>query len=389
MKISNKKSTVVLIPLRGGSKAIPQKNIKYFAGKPLFLWVTEAAINTPNIDEVFISTESEEIKRVVLKYNLNVKIINRPQELAQDNSSTEDVLIHFSEKESFDTVITIQATSPLLSSMDLESALALFRKSNYDSMLSVVPNKRFYWTENGSPINYDPTARPRRQEFEGNYLENGAFYITKREILKKHRNRLGGNIGLFKMPEETGVEIDDENDWIMTEAIMNHKLSKMVSNRLPKIIELIVFDFDGVFTNNAVYVDQNGTETVKCNRSDGLGIGLLKKTGINFFVLSTEKNPVVVKRCEKMGIDCVNGIDNKKEYLENFCESNKIDLKNVVYVGNDINDLECMEKVGCGIAVSDAYHIIKETAQFVLQNKGGEGAVRELIDIILKKSDRK
>lgn len=385
LETSKEKTTVALIPLRGGSKGILNKNIKSLAGKPLFHWVAEAAINSKLIEKVYISTECDEIKKVVLQSNLNVTIIDRPKGLALDDSTTEEVIMHFSENVKFDKLVTIQATSPLLTSKKLDNALILFDENKYDSMLSVVHNKRFYWNENGSPINYDPKSRPRRQEFEGNLLENGAFYITKRKILEKHGNRLGGKIGLYKMPDETGIEIDDENDWVMVEALLKNRLSKSVDSRLPKRIDLLVLDFDGVFTDNTVFVDENGTESVKCNRSDGLGINLLKKAGINCFVLSTEKNPVVVKRCEKMDIDCINGIDDKKDYLIKYCNSNNIDIKNVVYVGNDVNDLECIEIVGYGVAVSDAHHIIKEASQLHLQNNGGEGAVRELIDIILRR----
>ncbi len=139
---------------------------------------------------------------------------------------------------------------------------------------------------------------------------------------------------------------------------------------------------DGVFTDNRVIVDQNGKESVICSRSDGIGLSKLRKRGIPMFVLSTETNPVVQKRCEKLKIDCFHGCENKKLFLLEKLNRENIDIKNVMYVGNDINDLECMAIVGYPIGVEDAYPEIKEVACLTLSKKGGYGAVRELCDLI-------
>ena len=145
-------------------------------------------------------------------------------------------------------------------------------------------------------------------------------------------------------------------------------------------IKLLVYDFDGVMTDNKVYVDQNGNEMVQVNRSDGLGIAEIKKLGIEQIIISTEQNPVVSARAHKIGIPCLQGIENKKMTLIDYCENNDIEIGNVAYVGNDINDKDVMETVGYSVATADAHHSIKSLAQMVLDTKGGQGVVRELAD---------
>jgi len=148
------------------------------------------------------------------------------------------------------------------------------------------------------------------------------------------------------------------------------------------IIKLIVYDFDGVMTDNRVYVDQKGNEMVQVNRADGLGVSEIKKLGIEQMIISTEKNTVVSTRAKKLNIDCLQGIDNKKKALQKYCIENNYDLKNVAFVGNDINDKEVMGVVGKTYCPSDAHESIKTISDHILMSKGGDGVVRELLDLI-------
>lgn len=221
------KKIVSLIPLRGGSKSIPYKNIKLMAGKPLSYWTCKAATESKYIDGVYVSTDDAKIKAVVADFGLEVNIIDRPAEFAQDTSSTESVMLHFMEQiPDFDVLNLIQATSPFTTSADLDTAIEMFFEKQYDSLLTGVLYKKFYWTPNGVPLNYDYTRRPRRQEFEGVVNENGAFYLTKKEILEKHKNRLGGKIGIYVMPEEKAIDIDEPGDWDLAEQILLKQLGK-------------------------------------------------------------------------------------------------------------------------------------------------------------------
>lgn len=157
---------------------------------------------------------------------------------------------------------------------------------------------------------------------------------------------------------------------------------------LPDKIEAVIMDFDGVFTDNRVIVFEDGREAVICNRSDSLVMSKLSPLNIRLVVVSSERNSVVKSRCDKLGIHCISGVEDKLSTVKGWLLDNKINCENVVYIGNDVNDLECIRFVGCGIAVNDAYPEVKRCAKIVLESPGGMGAVRELIDLILLKMER-
>ena len=147
-------------------------------------------------------------------------------------------------------------------------------------------------------------------------------------------------------------------------------------------IKLVVYDFDGVMTDNKVYIDQNGNEMVQVNRADGLGVAEIKKMEIEQIIMSTETNPVVSARAIKLDIPCLQGLDNKKDALLDYSKKNDIDLKNVAYVGNDINDKDAMAIAGLSFCPADAHETIKEISDHVFKRNGGDGVIRELLDII-------
>jgi len=151
------------------------------------------------------------------------------------------------------------------------------------------------------------------------------------------------------------------------------------------MIKIIFYDFDGVMTDNKVYVDQKGNEMVQVNRADGLGVSEINKLGVKQIIISTEKNPVVTTRAKKLGIYCLQGIENKKDVLKNYCQKNDYELEYVAYVGNDINDKEAMEIVGYSFCPSDAHGSIKKISNHILDTKGGNGVIRELLDFINNK----
>jgi YrbI family 3-deoxy-D-manno-octulosonate 8-phosphate phosphatase len=148
-------------------------------------------------------------------------------------------------------------------------------------------------------------------------------------------------------------------------------------------VELVVFDFDGVFTDNAVWVREDGVELVRCDRSDGLGIARLHEAGVPVLVLSTERNPVVAARCAKLHIPVHHGVADKGAWLRQHLSDSAIDPGKVVYVGNDINDADCLRLAGVPVVVADAHPSVKSLARFVLTHTGGHGAVRELCDALV------
>jgi len=165
---------------------------------------------------------------------------------------------------------------------------------------------------------------------------------------------------------------------------MKNKILRKQPQIKMKDVQLIIYDFDGVMTNNKVIIDQNGEESVIVNRSDGLAISFLRKMGIKQIIISTEENQVVLKRAEKLKIPCMNGIENKLSTLKKYFKKNNIPKENIIYVGNDINDLETMKIVGYPIATADAHMEIKKIAKIITKTIGGDGVIRELLDIFME-----
>ena len=163
------------------------------------------------------------------------------------------------------------------------------------------------------------------------------------------------------------------------------KESSLSMNKLQEI-KLIVYDFDGVMTDNRVFIDENGKESVVVNRSDGLAVSLIKKMNIQQVIISTEKNPIVSFRAKKLNIDVYYGVNDKALVLNKYCKEKEVSLENVIYIGNDLNDLEVMKIVGLPIAPFDAYAEIKEISKYILKTKGGFGVIRELYNLILEKN---
>lgn len=217
-------TNIAFIPVRGGSKSIPLKNIKLLAGKPLVYWTAKAANDAKCIDKVIIATDSKEIKLAVESLGLQkVSIYDRDPKNAQDASSTESVMLEYINNQKLldeDYFFLIQATSPLLESKHIDGMYNQLLTQKADSVLSCVRNKRFFWSEDGKSLNYNYRSRPRRQDFVGLMMENGACYINSVRNIKKDQNRLSGKISVYEMPEYTAVEIDEPDDFLIIEKLM-------------------------------------------------------------------------------------------------------------------------------------------------------------------------
>lgn len=215
---------IAFIPVRGGSKSIPLKNIKPLSGKPLVCWNIEALEACEAVDEIVVATDSNEIWETVSSRNYKkVKLYRRSAENACDTASTESVMLEYIEcaKLADKTIfMLVQATSPMTQTNHFEEALKQYAEGKYDSMLTCVRNYRFFWSEDGKSLNYDYRNRPRRQDFKGLLMENGAFYINTVGNILRDKNRLSGKIGIYEMPGYTATEIDEPEDWMILEQLM-------------------------------------------------------------------------------------------------------------------------------------------------------------------------
>lgn len=214
-------TAVAFIPVRGGSKSIKNKNIMPIAGKPLVYWTILAAVEAKSVDKVFVSTDCDEIKKVVESLNFEkVQVISRGAETASDTASSESALLEFCENHDFDKVVFLQATSPLTKSEDIDGAFNKMNTEKADSLISAVRRYQFLWDSAGKPMNYDPQNRPRRQDWDGYYIENGAFYISSREAILNSKCRISGKMAFFEMDQKTLFEVDEPSDWEIIEKFL-------------------------------------------------------------------------------------------------------------------------------------------------------------------------
>ena len=380
---------IAFIPVRCGSKSIPFKNIKEFCGKPLVYWNLEALEKSNNIDEIFVATDCEEIKDIVNSFGFSkVKVYDRDEENASDTASTESVMLEFISKKNFednDLFFLVQATSPLTQTKDFDKALETLKNENADSLLTCIRTKRFFWDKNAKAINYDFINRPRRQDFDGLFMENGAFYINSVGNIKKDKNRLSGKIAIYEMEEFTAVEIDEEDDWLIAEKMMY----KYILSKRPKPnIKLFLSDVDGTLTDAGMYYGENGEEFKKFNTHDGKGFELLRKAGIKTGIITSENTKIVENRAKKLKVDFLyQGLEHKGklDIAKEICKELNISLDEVAYIGDDINCKELLSSVGISACPSNALEEIKNIPNIIkLSKAGGEGAVREFCELIMK-----
>jgi len=379
---------ITFIPVRGGSKSIPLKNIKSFCGKPLTYWNIAALQDCKKVDEIIVATDSDKIKKVVQDFHFDkVKIYNRSTENATDTSSTESVMLEYINQANLqenDIFMLVQATSPLTETKHFDEALEIYKQGKYDSMLTCVRNYRFFWNKDGTSKNYDYRNRPRRQSFMGELMENGAFYINTVGNILKDKNRLSGKIGIYEMPEYTATEIDEPDDW----AIMENLMYKYILPKQPKKeIKLVLTDVDGVLTDGGMYYSENGDELKKFNTRDGMAFELLRNAGIKTGIITSENTKIVENRAKKLQLDyLVQGKreDGKLGVAKEICEKEGVSLENVAYIGDDVNCLELLANVGLAACPNDAMFAIKNIPNIIVLSKnGGDGVFREFVEKII------
>ena len=379
-------SVIAFIPARGGSKSIPGKNIKDFCGRPLIYWNLFALEKSDLIDEVVVATDSEKIFKKVKEFNFSkVKLYKRNAENAQDHSTSEAIMleyINYAKLSSTDTFMLVQATSPFTRTEDFNNGLNLM--STYDTVFSCAKIKRFIWNKDGNPLNYDHNNRPRRQDFDGTFMENGAFCISSVSDIIYHNNRISGNIGICEMPEYTFVEIDEVEDWIMAEQLFLKNHSSEYKTNFNKI-KLLLSDVDGVLTDAGMYYTENGDEFKKFCTYDGMGFQLLQKTGVKVGILTTEDRNLNKRRAVKLGLDFdFHGAEDKLKIVKDLCIKENITIDEVAYIGDDINCFSLLSHVGIAACPNNAVDKIKAIPNIIQLNKnGGEGVVREFVELIL------
>ncbi|MBC6998813.1 acylneuraminate cytidylyltransferase [Cytophaga sp. FL35] len=377
--------TIGFIPLRKNSKGIPGKNKKKLLGRPLFTWVLTEAIFS-KLDEIYVFTDDEYIIEYInanFRWTNKVKALKRSEENASDTASTEAAMMEFCNDHNidFDVFCLLQATSPLTTRKDINEALDKQKLDKLDAVLSVVKTHRFIWSNEGRALNYDYKKRPRRQDFDGLLIENGAIYCTSKNALLKSKNRLSGQIGLIEMDEDTLTEIDSETDWLLIEQLLVNKFKTDKSSRR---INYLILDVDGVFTDGRVHFSSEGELSKVFDMRDGMGLEILRQHGVQVIVMTSEQSEVVAKRMAKLQIEDVYlGVKDKYSLLSHLCSQRKIVPQEIAYVGDDINDWSNMLRVGWSFCPANATKTIKYHADMVLNSNSASGAIRETAEFII------
>ena len=381
---------IAILPLRKDSKGIPGKNKKKLLGRPLFSWSLSEAVFS-NLDAVYVFTDDTEILSFIEKeyaWNPKIKGLLRSAENATDSASTESVMLEFATaiNHDFDVLCLLQATSPLTTAADINAVLDKIENENHDAALTVVKTHRFTWNADGTPQNYDPFNRPRRQDFEGLLVENGAVYATTKAAFLNSKNRISGKIGLVEMDESSYVEIDSTTDWEIVEKLLAQRLQKMKTHNR---IDYLVLDVDGVFTDGCVYFGAEGELMKKFDMRDGMGLEILRQNGIEVVVMTSENSVLVEKRMHKLQIEHVfMGVKDKYARLTQFMKTKKASFGQVAYIGDDVNDLANICSVGWSFCPANGTEVVKNHADYVLTNNSSEGAIREACEVIMKYNKR-
>jgi len=400
---------LAIIPARGGSKGIPRKNIRPFAGYPLIAWSIAAARQSELVTRTLVSTDDTEIATIARVFGAETPFL-RPAEFAQDQTTDLPVFEHaiqwLAENEDYhpDVVIQLRPTSPIRPPGLVDKAIkTLLAHLDADCVRGVVPagqNPHKMWRLPGGEnapmknlLEMEGIAEPYntpRQLLPPVYWQTGHVDAIRTTTILETRSMSGSVIYPLLIDPRYTVDLDNLYDWVKYEWVAAFGGLDFVSpgqkrRSMPEEVRMLVLDFDGVITDNRVWTDQEGRESVASNRSDSEGLSRLSKVGVDAVVISKETNPVVAERCQKLNLPFVQGVQEKGPALMRLLKERGVESAQVIYLGNDTNDLACFPLVGWGVAVADAQPSVRRAADYVLAQAGGGGAVRELCDLILSK----
>ena len=394
---------LALIPARGGSKGIPHKNIKKLGGHPLIAYSIAAAVRAKVVNRTVVSTDDPHIAEIARVYGAETPFL-RPADLAQDDTRDLPVFQHalrwLADEEGYqpEIVVQLRPTSPFRPLTLVDDAVnILLDHPEATSVRGVVPSKQNpykMWRiqPDGRMVplletEYQEHYNMPRQELPGTHWQTGHIDAVRATTVLDG-SMSGEVIYPCLVDPRFSVDLDNELDWKGAERDITALQSEIVlpsgfQGQALKDISLLVLDFDGVLTDDRVYVDQDGIESVAAHRGDGMGIAMAKEAGVEVVILSTERNPVVQARGDKLKVPVYQGVVDKGERLQGILKEKGLLPENVAYIGNDLNDLPCFAVVGISVAVADAHQEVIRAADMVLSRNGGYGAVREFVDLLL------
>ncbi|MFI6058381.1 cytidylyltransferase domain-containing protein [Streptomyces sp. NPDC051286] len=387
-------TVLAVIPARGGSKGVPAKNLAQVGGIPLVARAVRACLTAREVTDVVVTTDDAAIADAAraageaLGAAERVHCVQRPPAIAGDTATSEAAVLHALDayeamhERIADVVLLVQCTSPFVTREDIDGVAAAVARDGADTAVTVAPFHGFIWRDGSAVeddtygVNHDKAVRPRRQDRPQDLLETGAAYAMDVAGFRTHRHRFFGHTALVTTDPARVLEIDDPHDLARARALA----SLLDPSPLPtrEDIDAVVLDFDGTQTDDRVLIDSDGREIVAVHRGDGLGIAALRRAGLDLLILSTEQNPVVAARANKLKVPVLHGIDRKDLALKQWCDEHGIAPERVLYVGNDVNDLPCFALAGWPVAVASAHDSVRAAARAVTTTPGGFGAIREI-----------
>lgn len=401
-----KPEVLAIIPARGGSKGVPRKNLRDFAGAPLIAYSIVAALQAEMVSRVIVSTDDEEIAAISREWGAETPFM-RPAALAEDDTTDFPVFEHaltwLKENEGYqaDIVIQLRPTSPVRPIGLLDEAIRkLIAQPEADCVRGVVPagqNPYKMWQ-----VNQDGSLKPilevegikeayntPRQALPETYWQTGHIdAIRSSTILEKHS--LTGEIILpIQIDPLYTVDIDTLEDFKNSARLMSDPRIKAVDplkrrRAFPDKVSLLVMDFDGTMTDDKVYTDMNGIESVRSSRSDGYGLDMLRhQSETQALIMSREVSSVVAARAKKLGLEVFQAVMEKGQAIQSLIQERKLKPEEIIYIGNDLNDLVVIPYVGYFCCPSDAHPMVRRQADLVLDHPGGDGAIREICEKIL------
>jgi YrbI family 3-deoxy-D-manno-octulosonate 8-phosphate phosphatase len=415
-RLVSRPEVLAIVQARGGSKGLPRKNVRFLRGHPLVAYSIASGRAAKSITRLIVSTDDDEIAAVAAQYGAEVPF-RRPPDLAADDTPDFPLFVHAlnwleaNEKYRPDAIVQLRPTTPFRPRGMLDEAIRILHADpQVDCVRGVTAPKQTpykMWRDAGdgylAPLMETPYAEPYnmpRQKLPQAYWQTGHVDAIRTTTIRQQHSLTGRRVRPIQVDLSYCVDIDTPADFELAEQIIDQKrldidlphsvagLSTSGRRPWPSRIDLAVFDFDGVFTDNRVLTLEDGREAILCDRGDGMGISLLKRHGVEMIVLSTELNPVVTARCRKLQIPCRQGLADKAVILAELLCERDVAAEHVIYVGNDVNDAACMKMAGYAVTVADAHPTALELADLVLTKPGGQGAVRELCDLILAAKER-
>ena len=400
---------LAIIPARGGSKGIPRKNIKLFAAAPLLAWSIQAAKDSKTVTRVIVSTDDVEIAQVAREWGAEVPFL-RPAELAEDSSPDLPLFLHaldwLKTNEGYlpDFLVQLRPTSPIrpIGLVD-EAVEILLAHPEADSVRGIVPsgqNPYKMWRLDepsgqmkpllGVPGLSEP-FNAARQSLPKTYWQTGHIDVIRTSSLLEKHSLTGEVILPVMIDSRYTVDIDQPADWPKYEALISDASLEMVDpvkgrRAFPEIVSTLIMDFDGVCTDDKVYLDDEGHEFVRCDRSDGMGLSLLRQhTPITPILMSRDVSTISHARAEKLKIEAFSSVLEKGKAIAALAKERGIKREEIIFLGNDLPDLDTYEHVGYFVCPADAQPRVRRRADLVLEHRGGKGAIRELTDLLVEK----